>query len=63
MDHESLLLGELREFKSASLERLRTLEAKIDSFQAFRGKVIGFASLSAFLATALATILADYLRH
>lgn len=42
-DHESLILGELREFKRATLERLKTLERSVDSFNAFRAKVVGAA--------------------
>ncbi len=45
MDHESLILGELREFKRATLERLNALEKSVDSFKAFRSKVVGAALL------------------
>lgn len=45
MDHESLILGELREFKRATLERLSALEKSVNSIKAFRERVIGAAVL------------------
>jgi hypothetical protein len=43
MDNASLILGELREFKRATLERLDKLEKNVDSFKAFRAKIVGAA--------------------
>ncbi len=57
MDHGNLILGELREFKRATLERLDKLEAKSDSYQFFRAKVIGMAALAGFLTSTLTSVL------
>jgi hypothetical protein len=51
MDHPSMILGELREFKRAALERFDKLESKVDSAVHFRSKLIGMATMGAFLAT------------
>ena len=57
MDHGNLILGELREFKRATLERLDKLEARSDSYVAFRAKMIGMAALAGFMTSTLTSAL------
>jgi hypothetical protein len=57
MEHGNLILGEIREFKRATLERLDKLEAKSDSYQAFKSKIVGMAAVAAFLTSTLTSVL------
>lgn len=59
MDHKNLILGELREFKRATLERLAVIEKKVDSHYQFRAKLIGAAGGASMLVTALI----EFLKH
>lgn len=66
MDHQSLILGELREFKRSALERLTSLEKGVDSLQKSefmrRGKIVGFSVVGSILGSIL-TLVAAYLWH
>lgn len=62
MDHSSLMLGELREFKRATLARLDTIERKTDTFQMFRAKIIGLSSMVSLVASMLATLVVEWYR-
>ncbi len=57
MGTNDVLLGELREFKRASLKRLDELEQKIDSLAKFKAKLLGGAALAALLATLAAELI------
>jgi hypothetical protein len=64
MNNQSLILGELREFKRAALERLGSLEARVESLQKSeflrKGKTAGLAIAGSILGSAV-TLLAAYL--
>lgn len=53
MQLEPLIIGEIREFKKSTLERLDVIEKKVDSLKAFQARVMGVAAFCAFLATLL----------
>jgi hypothetical protein len=59
MDQESLILGELREFKRASLVRFDQLEKKVNSIDQFRAKLIGASMIVAGIVGGIM----DLLRH
>lgn len=43
------VIGELREFKRAALERLDKIEDKLETYNDFRNKLIGGAILVSFI--------------
>lgn len=57
MEHGSLILGELRQFAKDTARRLDKLEAKSDSYQMFRAKVMGMAALAGFMTSVLTSAL------
>ena len=63
MDHQALILGELREFKRATLERLDSLEKRMESLQRAeatrRGRSLGISAVGSILGAAI-TLLATY---
>lgn len=63
MNNESLLLGELREFKRASLARFDAIEKKVDTFQEFRMKLIGMSAIMSFLTSILITVIIEWYRR
>lgn len=66
MNNQGLILGELREFKRAALERLGSLETRVESLQKSeflrRGKTIGLSIAGSIVGSAL-TLLAAYFWH
>lgn len=54
---KDLLLGELREFKRATIAKLDSIEQKVGSFERFQAKALGACTLAAFLATVLVEFL------
>lgn len=46
-------MGEIREFKRTTLEKLEKIEGKVDVLQAFHFKVLGAASVISVIASAL----------
>ena len=56
------LLGELREFKRASLTRLEKIDQKLDQLQSFRMKLLGAAGFISFMISIMATVLVDWFR-
>lgn len=60
MEDRDLIIGELREFKRATLERLERMEKKfdgsqerMDSFKKFRSKLVAAATAGAMLMSML----------
>lgn len=49
MSDSELILGELKEFKRATLERLQSLEKKMDESVKFQWKLTGGVTLAVFL--------------
>lgn len=62
MDDESVLLGEIREFKRATIERLSSLDAKVESLHAFRAKISGAMVVTSFLITSTITMCVEVYR-
>ena len=66
MDHQSLILGELRGFKEEALRRLDTVETILYSLQKAewmrRGKTVALTFVGSIIGSGL-TLLAMYLWH
>lgn len=66
MDHQSLILGELRGFKEEALRRLVTLEESVESLKRIewmrRGKIFAISAAGGVLGT-IAALVATYLWH
>lgn len=63
MKHPDLFLGELREFKRSTIEWQQKVDKKLDSFNAFRMKLIGMATLASFTATSVVTVVIELMRN
>lgn len=51
INHRDLILGELREFRHATKEWQKGVDKKLESFGAFKMKLLGAAGLASFIAT------------
>lgn len=62
-ERDNQLLGELREFKRATLIELIEIKRSCTSLHAFRYKVIGMAMLGSFLVTTATAIAFEWFRN
>lgn len=52
MNDQSLILGELKEFKRATLEELRHIKRDVHELKNFKWRIVGGATMACALATA-----------
>ena len=53
MNDKDTLLGELKEFRAATVPRLKKIEDRLDDLWGFRMKILGATSFAGFLGGAL----------
>lgn len=55
----AVLMGELKEFKRETIDKLQGIRRDVRSLMKFKRKITAFAGFASFLAT----VIVEYLRH